>query len=54
MKDSYTSTKMDVDDMGHSTEWMLISLEVLESAGEVQDNGMVFKTFLPSYPMKME
>ena len=54
MKDSYTSTKMDVDDMGHSTEWMLISLEVLEPAGEVQDNGMVFKTFLPSYPMKME
>ena len=45
---------MDVDDMGHSTEWILISLEVLEPAGEAQDNGMVFQNFLPSYSTKME
>ena len=45
---------MDVDDMGHSTGWMLISLEVLEPAGEVQNNGIVFKNFLPSFSMKME
>lgn len=44
---------MHVDDTGHSTEWILISLEALELAEKVQDNSMVL-SYLPSFSMKME
>lgn len=44
---------MDVDDVGHSTEGIPISLEALELAEKVQDNSLVLN-YLLSFSMEME
>lgn len=46
-------TKIDVDDVGHSTEGIPISLEALELAEKVQDNSLVLN-YLLSFSMEME